>query len=147
MILEIILGVLCIPPIAAIFSRKVSYVTNSIISSLIIILSLLMLLSVIKSSSFSMGYLSFSVDKLSAVFLFILGLVVLLDSIFSLFLVMKEKYFVNAIMDIPAPSAARLPANMAVREIYVCGPVEVIKRDSRSIHSPIPFHTWTNSAS
>ncbi len=87
MIPEIILGVLCIPPIAAIFSRKVSYVTNSIISSLIIILSLLMLLSVIKSSSFSMGYLSFSVDKLSAVFLFILGLVVLLDSIFSLYYV------------------------------------------------------------
>ena len=87
MILEIILGVLCIPPIAAIFSRKLSYVTNSIISSLIIILSLLMLLSVIKSSSFSMGYLSFSVDKLSAVFLFILGLVVLLDSIFSLYYV------------------------------------------------------------
>jgi len=87
MILEIILGVLCIPPIAAIFSRKVSYVTNSIISSLIIILSLLMLLSVIKSSSFSMGYLSFSVDKLSAVFLFILGLIVLLDSIFSLYYV------------------------------------------------------------
>jgi len=87
MILEIILSVLCIPPIAAIFSRKVSYVTNSIISSLIIILSLLMLLSVIKSSSFSMGYLSFSIDKLSAVFLFILGLVVLLDSIFSLYYV------------------------------------------------------------
>ncbi|EQB66417.1 MAG: proton-conducting transporter membrane subunit [Thermoplasmataceae archaeon] len=87
MIPEIILGVLCIPPIAAIFSRKVSYVTNSIISSLIIILSLLMLLSVIKSSSFSMGYLSFSIDKLSAVFLFILGLVVLLDSIFSLYYV------------------------------------------------------------
>ena len=87
MIPEIILGVLCIPPIAAIFSRKLSYVTNSIISSLIIILSLLMLLSVIKSSSFSMGYLSFSVDKLSAVFLFILGLVVLLDSIFSLYYV------------------------------------------------------------
>ena len=87
MILEIILGVLCIPPIAAIFSRKLSYVTNSIISSLIIILSLLMLLSVIKSSSFSMGYLSFSVDKLSAVFLFILGLIVLLDSIFSLYYV------------------------------------------------------------
>ena len=87
MILEIILSVLCIPPIAAIFSRKVSYVTNSIISSLIIILSLLMLLSVIKSSSFSMGYLSFSVDKLSAVFLFILGLIVLLDSIFSLYYV------------------------------------------------------------
>ncbi len=87
MILEIILSVLCIPPIAAIFSRKVSYITNSIISSLVIILSLLMLLSVIKSSSFSMGYLSFSVDKLSAVFLFILGLVVLLDSIFSLYYV------------------------------------------------------------
>ena len=87
MIPEIILSVLCIPPIAAIFSRKLSYVTNSIISSLIIILSLLMLLSVIKSSSFSMGYLSFSVDKLSAVFLFILGLIVLLDSIFSLYYV------------------------------------------------------------
>ena len=38
-----------------------------------------------------------------------------------LFIDMNEKYLVKAIIDIPAPKAARLPAKMAVREMYVCG--------------------------
>ncbi len=85
MILEIILGALFVPPIVAIASRKLSYIANSIVSLVIIALSLSILLGVFSPESISMGYLSFSVDNLSAAFLLIIGLVGFLDSVFSLY--------------------------------------------------------------
>ena len=87
MILAIILILLFIPPIIAIINRRSSYIASAIISFAIIALSLLFLLDKIKIGSFSMGYLSFSLDKLSGAFLFILGLIEFLDSIFSLYYV------------------------------------------------------------
>ena len=85
MILEIILGALFVPPVFAIFSRKFSYIAGSIVSFIIIVLSLSILFSIFSSSSFSLGYLSFSVDDLSAAFLLIIGLVGFFDSIFSIY--------------------------------------------------------------
>lgn len=96
MIIQLILALLFIPAFTAIISRRFSYMSSAAVSFVIVAISILCLLGTIHIGNIALGYLTFSIGKLSASFLLILGLVELFDSIFSLYYQKTNRYIAFA---------------------------------------------------